>query len=64
VRARRDLHAVTAEVGWRNHWNDEGYTPDYARLKHKLERLVEAGHHDEGHGVSPWHFSHHADRRA
>ncbi|HEX9660559.1 MAG TPA: SWIM zinc finger family protein [Rhodothermales bacterium] len=58
--ARRDLHAVTAEVGWRNHWNDEGHTPDYARLKHKLELLVEAGRRGEGHSVSPWHFSHDA----
>jgi len=45
--ARRELHALTAEIGWRNHWNDDGHTPDYTRLKHKLERLVETGHHDE-----------------
>jgi uncharacterized Zn finger protein len=44
--ARRDLRAVTAEHGWRNHWNGEGNTPDYSRLKHKLERLVELGHCD------------------
>lgn len=45
--ARRELDALAAEVGWRNHWNDEGHTPDYAQLKRRLERLVEAGHHDE-----------------
>jgi uncharacterized Zn finger protein len=42
--ARRELQSVTEEMGWRNHWNDEGHTPDYSRLKHRLERLVEAGH--------------------
>lgn len=45
--AGRDLHSLTSEIGWRNHWNDEGHTPDYDRLKRKLERLVEAGHYDE-----------------
>jgi len=44
--ARRELHAITAEAGWRNHWTGEGHTPDYARLKQKLERLVEGGHYD------------------
>ncbi len=44
--ARRTLHAVTAEAGWRNHWSGEGHTPDYTRLKQKLERLVEGGHFD------------------
>jgi len=44
--ARRELHHVASEPGWRNHWNDEGHTPDYSRLKHRLERLVEQGHCD------------------
>jgi len=45
--ARRELHDVTEEVGWQNHWNDEGHTPNYSRLKHKLERLVEMEYCDE-----------------
>jgi len=44
--ARRELRAVTAEFGWRNHWDSEGHTPDYDRLKHRLERLTELGHCD------------------
>ena len=44
--ARRELRAVTGEFGWRNHWNGEGHTPDYDRLKHRLERLAELGHCD------------------
>lgn len=44
--ARRELRAVTAEFGWQNHWNSEGHTPDYDRLKHRLERLTELGHCD------------------
>ena len=43
---RRDLNTVTAEVGWRNDWNGEGHTPSYAGVKHKIERLVDAGHYD------------------
>jgi uncharacterized Zn finger protein len=44
---RRELHALTAEVGWRNHWDDQGHTPDYSKLKHRLERLAEQGHGEE-----------------
>ena len=45
--ARREMRAVTSEPGWRNSWTGEGHTPDYSRLKHKLERLSELGHCDE-----------------
>ncbi|MGA2501413.1 MAG: SWIM zinc finger family protein [Tepidisphaeraceae bacterium] len=44
--ARQELRRVTAETGWGNEWTDEGHTPDYSRLKHRLERLVELGHCD------------------
>jgi uncharacterized Zn finger protein len=44
TQARRELRDRTAEIGWRNHWEDEGHTPDYSRLRHRLERLVELGH--------------------
>jgi len=46
AQARRELREVTAEVGWSNSWNDEGNTPDYSRLRHRLERLIELGHCD------------------
>ncbi len=46
VAARRELRSVTAEFGWRNHWKREGHTPNYDRLKHRLERLAELGHGD------------------
>jgi uncharacterized Zn finger protein len=42
--ARRELRSVTGEFGWRNHWQGEGHTPNYSRLKHRLERLSELGH--------------------
>jgi len=44
--ARRELRAVTAEFGWRNHWDNAGHTPNYDRLKHRLERLTDLGHSD------------------
>lgn len=45
--ARKEMRRVTEEIGWRNHWEDGGHTPDYSKLKHKLQRLVEMGHADE-----------------
>lgn len=45
--AQRELRAVTAEAGWQNHWDDEGHTPNYLPVTHKLERLVAQGHCDE-----------------
>lgn len=44
--ARKELRSVTAETGWRNHWDDDGHTPDYDRLKGRLEKLVEIGQAD------------------
>ena len=46
AQARRELRDRTSEMGWRNHWEGEGHTPDYSRLKHRLERIVELGHSD------------------
>jgi uncharacterized Zn finger protein len=45
--ARREIRQVTSEPAWRNHWNDEGHTPDYSRIRHRFERLLELGHADE-----------------
>ena len=44
--ARGELRELTAEPAWRNSWTGEGNTPDYSRLKHRLERLLELGHAD------------------
>ena len=45
--ARREIRQVTSEPAWRNHWNGEGHTPDYSRIRHRFERLLELGHADE-----------------
>jgi len=44
--ARQELKRVTSETGWRNSWTGDGYTPDYSRLRQRLERLLELGHPD------------------
>jgi len=44
--ARREIRQVTSEIGWQHHWGGGGYTPDYSRLRHRLERLLELGHAD------------------
>jgi uncharacterized Zn finger protein len=46
AQAKRELRDRTSEIGWQNHWQGEGHTPDYSRLKHRLERMVELGHSD------------------
>jgi hypothetical protein len=30
--ARKELRSVTSEIGWQNHWQHDGHTPDYSRL--------------------------------
>jgi len=44
--ARKELKRVASEVGWQNSWTGAGHTPDYSRVKHRLERLLELGHPD------------------
>ncbi len=45
--ARREILKVTSESAWRDEWTGEGYTPDYSKVRHRLERLLELGHADE-----------------
>jgi len=44
--ARKEIRRVASEAGWVNSWTGEGQTPDYSRVKHRLERLLELGHPD------------------
>lgn len=44
---RKEINRLSAEPGWSNHWNDEGYTPDYSRVRDRLEVLLARGHADE-----------------
>jgi uncharacterized Zn finger protein len=44
--ARKKLRRVSSEAGWINSWTGEGHTPDYSRVEHRLERLLELGHPD------------------
>jgi uncharacterized Zn finger protein len=47
IRLREEILELGSEPGWQNYWNSEGYTPDYARVRKKLETLLKAGHTDE-----------------
>ena len=44
--ARKEIRRVSSESGWQNSWRGDGHTPDYSRVKHRLERLLELGHPD------------------
>jgi len=47
TRLRKDILDIGNEPGWQNHWNGEGYTPDYSGIRKKFEALLKAGHVDE-----------------
>jgi uncharacterized Zn finger protein len=47
ARLRKEIHDMGQEPGWRDYWNDEGYTPDYSGICSKLNSLLEAGYADE-----------------
>jgi uncharacterized Zn finger protein len=44
---RKEIQELSSEPGWRNHWNNEGYVPDYSRVKNRLESLLANGHADQ-----------------
>lgn len=41
-----EIAALSEEPGWSNHWNDEGSSPDYSRVRDRLEVLLAQGHAD------------------
>ncbi len=44
---RNEIDELSSEPGWRHHWNNEGYTPDYSRVQERLEALLNQGYADE-----------------
>lgn len=44
---RNEIQELSLEPGWQNHWRNEGYTPDYSRVKHRIEGLLDQGYADE-----------------
>ncbi len=44
--ARKEIRRVSSESGWQDTWRGDGHAPDYSRVKHRLERLLELGHPD------------------
>ena len=46
-RLRKEIRDLGSEPGWQNHWNSEGYTPDYSGVRKKFDTLLKAGHTEE-----------------
>ncbi|MCJ7833664.1 MAG: SWIM zinc finger family protein, partial [Deltaproteobacteria bacterium] len=44
---RREITTLSSEPGWRSHWKNEGYIPDYSRVQERLEALLAQGYADE-----------------
>jgi uncharacterized Zn finger protein len=45
--ARKEIDRLSAEPAWSNSWNDDGYIPDYSKVKNRLEMLLSKGYADE-----------------
>ena len=41
-----EIHELSSEPGWTNHWKNEGYIPDYSNVKERLKGLLDLGHAD------------------
>jgi uncharacterized Zn finger protein len=46
-RVRAEILDLTSEPGWMNYWNNEGYIPDYTRVRDRLSDLLSGGHADD-----------------
>lgn len=44
---RKEVRALSAEPGWTEHWNDDGFIPDYSGVKRRMETLLAGGYADE-----------------
>lgn len=44
---RNEIDQLSSEPGWRHHWNNEGYTPDYSQVQERLKALLAQGYADE-----------------
>jgi len=44
---RREIHELSSEPAWSNHWRGEGHIPDYSKVKDRMNALLKQGHPDE-----------------
>jgi uncharacterized Zn finger protein len=44
---RKEIHELSSEPAWTNHWRGEGHIPDYSRVKDRMNALLKQGHADE-----------------
>jgi len=44
---RKEIHELSSEPAWSNHWRGEGHIPDYSRVKDRMNALLKQGHADE-----------------
>ena len=43
---RKEIHRLTNEPAWRNHWDQEGSVPDYSHVEQQFQALFDAGYYD------------------
>ena len=44
---RKQIDEATAEPGWQNHWDGQGFTPDFSEIRENLKTLLDEGHADD-----------------
>jgi uncharacterized Zn finger protein len=44
---RKEIHELSSEPAWSNHWRGEGHIPDYSKVKDRMNALFKQGQADE-----------------
>jgi uncharacterized Zn finger protein len=44
---RKEIHELSSEPAWSNHWRGESHIPDYSKVKDRMNALFKQGHADE-----------------
>ena len=44
---RKEIHELSSEPAWSNHWSGEGHIPDYSKVRDRMNALLKQGHADE-----------------
>lgn len=43
----KQIDEATREPGWQNHWDGQGFTPDFSEIRENLETLLDEGYADD-----------------
>ncbi|MBN1904035.1 MAG: SWIM zinc finger domain-containing protein [Deltaproteobacteria bacterium] len=44
---QKQIEEATKEPGWQNHWDGQGFTPDFSEIRDNMTTLLDEGHADD-----------------